>query len=288
MPSVYPDFYEAFSCRASACRHSCCRGWEIDVDDAAARLYRSLPGPLGEDLRAALEEDGEGVHFRLAADDRCPFLQPDGLCRLIRELGEEALCDICALHPRFYQDVGDFELCGLGLSCEAVCDLLLAEAGPLRFLVAETGQALTLPALLARLGHAVSPEQLAFHPRPDREGYAALLAQFAQTEPIDQLWPRQLEALRRDLDAVLSGAEDYARRYDAGRYDRIFAYILYRQLERLETWGLEALLAYARRNAEFIFLQDAVRKDTAAVLRRWSEQIEYSTENVALLLRLFA
>lgn len=32
MIRVVPDFYPAFHCIASACRHSCCVGWEVDVD----------------------------------------------------------------------------------------------------------------------------------------------------------------------------------------------------------------------------------------------------------------
>ena len=30
---VRPDFYDDFHCLAAACRHSCCVGWEIDVDE---------------------------------------------------------------------------------------------------------------------------------------------------------------------------------------------------------------------------------------------------------------
>ena len=28
-----PDFYGKFKCTAEKCRHSCCIGWEIDIDD---------------------------------------------------------------------------------------------------------------------------------------------------------------------------------------------------------------------------------------------------------------
>ena len=92
MICVYPDFYRAFACKATFCRHSCCRGWEIDVDEESAAYYRALPGKLGDDLRAALVEEAGVWHFRLTDEERCPFLRPDGLCRLIRELGEQALC----------------------------------------------------------------------------------------------------------------------------------------------------------------------------------------------------
>ena len=30
---VYPDYYPEFRCSASACKHNCCIGWEIDIDE---------------------------------------------------------------------------------------------------------------------------------------------------------------------------------------------------------------------------------------------------------------
>ena len=53
--TVYPDFYDAFSCTASACRHTCCRGWAIEIDADTASRYRTLPGPLGERLREHID-----------------------------------------------------------------------------------------------------------------------------------------------------------------------------------------------------------------------------------------
>ena len=282
MREVRPDFAARFACRAGRCAHSCCRGWEIDVDAESAAYYRSLPGALGDELRAALTEDSEGVHFRLDGEERCPFLRRDGLCRLICELGEEALCDICALHPRFYTVCGDWELAGLGLSCEAAAALLLETDGPLRF--ESEGETFTLPELLERLGAPCGEEALRFAPRQDAAYYAALLAAYARTEPIDGRWEEELAALRDGRDAAMTAVRDYAPRCDRGRYDRVLGYILYRQLDRLEERGLAALLAYARQSTAFIFLRDACLGDTAEQLRRWSEQIEYSTENVDILL----
>ena len=282
MPSVYPDFYPRFRCRADRCRHSCCRGWEIDVDAESAAYYRALPGPLGDALRAALSEDEEGFHFRLDQEERCPFLRRDGLCRLICELGEEALCEICALHPRFFGALGDWEFAGLGLSCEAVSALLLETDTPLRFVTEE--ESLDLAGLLSRLGHSCPAEALHFAPRPDRARYERLLAALSRTEPIDAAWPAELAALRSEPDTVLAAARRYEALYDPGRFDRIFAYILYRQLERLEETPLTALLAFARDSTEYIYLRAARGEDLAEALRRWSEQIEYSTENVEILL----
>ena len=283
MREIRPEFYARFACRAGRCRHSCCRGWEIDVDAESAAYYRALPGSLGDALRAALAEDGEGWHFRLDAEERCPFLRRDGLCRLICELGEDALCEICALHPRFFGSLGDWEFAGLGLSCEAAAALLLETDAPLFF--ESGGERFDLTGLLARLGEPCPPEALHFVPRPDRERYRRLLAALAQTEPIDEAWPQELAVLSRAPDELLAAAQTHAPRRDRGRYDRILAYLLYRQLERLDEWPLASLLAFARDNTEFLFLQEARGAALSEALRRWSEQIEYSTENVEILLR---
>ena len=75
---LQPDFYDRFRCRAAACRHSCCKGWEIDIDENTLDLYRSLKGTWREKMDAAIVCDEYGAHFRLTEEERCPFLQQDG------------------------------------------------------------------------------------------------------------------------------------------------------------------------------------------------------------------
>ena len=276
--TVYPDFYDAFRCTADRCRHTCCRGWEIDIDADTAARYRAMPGALGERLRAAMDFSGESAAFRLTEDDRCPFLRADGLCDLIRSAGtEDILCDVCALHPRFFAEAGDVTLAGLGLCCEEACRLLLAERKPLLFLAED--RALPLAALT---GGAFSEAALRFQPRMDAEDIGSLLERYARTEPIDARWTAELDALRADIPACVRAMDAYS--FDGAVFDRILQYILYRQLDRLETNGPQTLARYARDAAQFVFLTAAVSGDLPEALRRWSEQIEYSTENVDLLM----
>ena len=82
---VEPDFYGEFQCIADKCAHSCCLGWEIDIDGETAALYEGLPGELGEELRQKMCREPE-PHFCLTAEDRCPFLNEKGLCHLILSL----------------------------------------------------------------------------------------------------------------------------------------------------------------------------------------------------------
>ena len=122
-----PKYYSKFQCVADRCTHSCCVGWEIDIDAATLAYYRSLPDELGAAICKGIAEDEAGAHFALCANGRCPNLDARGLCRIISALGEEALCDICREHPRFYHRVGNRLECGLGASCEEAARLILAE-----------------------------------------------------------------------------------------------------------------------------------------------------------------
>lgn len=121
-----PDYFDRFRCIASACPDSCCKEWEVQVDDAAAEYYRALPGDLGDRLREVLRtEDDETVMTIL--DGRCPMWRKDGLCRIQAELGEAALCKTCREFPRLTHDYGDFIELGLELSCPEAAKFILGD-----------------------------------------------------------------------------------------------------------------------------------------------------------------
>ncbi len=120
-----PLYYKEFACIADRCSHSCCIGWEIDVDDAAMKKYEGCRESYGETIRESIE-NGDVPHFRLTAGERCPHLDERGLCRIISTLGDEYLCEICREHPRFYHETPSGREVGLGLSCEEACRLILS------------------------------------------------------------------------------------------------------------------------------------------------------------------
>ena len=124
MVEVFPNYYEKFRCIADRCKHSCCKGWEIEIDEDTMDLYSSLEGELGDKIRSCIE--GEVPHFKLDEDERCPFLNKNGLCDIISEYGDGAICDICYLHPRFTNFYENFEETGLGLCCEEAARIVLS------------------------------------------------------------------------------------------------------------------------------------------------------------------
>ncbi len=124
MRIMKPYYFDQFRCIAARCPDSCCKEWDVQVDERAATVYRALPGPLGDRLREVLrEEDGETV--LTIVDGRCPMWRRDGLCRIQAELGEEGLCQVCREFPRLTHDYGDFVERGLELSCPEAARIIL-------------------------------------------------------------------------------------------------------------------------------------------------------------------
>ena len=124
MKITKPAYFDTFRCIASACPDSCCKEWDVQVDEDAAAFYRALPSPLGDRLRDVLtEEDGETVMTII--DRRCPMWRLDGLCEIQAQLGHEALCKTCREFPRLTHDYGDFIEYGLELSCPEATRIIL-------------------------------------------------------------------------------------------------------------------------------------------------------------------
>ena len=135
-----PDYYHRFRCLAGACPHTCCEKWEVTIDQETARRYGTVPGPLGDKLRAAMQTDADGEACFPLLGGRCPFLDRDNLCEIHRQLGEEATSEVCRSHPRFTEDYGPFREVSLCASCPAVLELLLGDDRPLTFLEEETAE----------------------------------------------------------------------------------------------------------------------------------------------------
>jgi len=305
MIRVTPDFYPQFHCVASACRHSCCVGWEVDVDGETLERYRRVPGDFGLRLREQISPE-ETPHFLLGPEERCPFLNQENLCDIILTLGEDALCQICADHPRFRNWFPDRVEEGLGLCCEEAARLLLTHEEPIQFLSLpfdapeEEPEELYLDLLqrreraLRRLQDRSSPldvrvrEVLSLHGLTPRNCPLEQDLDFlAGLEVLSPAWSAALESLR-------DGPEPEADRAWDRDGEHLMVYLVYRYylswgLERwdesfplrLGTFSLRLLRAMhgaALRRKGMLTLEDRVEH-----LRAWSAELEYSEDNLEAL-----
>lgn len=285
MITILTKMYEAFQCKADKCHHSCCKKWEIDIDEYTADIYLNMTGAFGEQLRNNMESDGQNYHFRLTSDENCPFLQENGLCRLILEIGEENLCDICASHPRFFVMAGDVELGGIGLSCEKGCELLLADDEPLLFTIENTAETFAFDEVLQTLNIIPIPHLTNFTPDTSEDYVDEMLHIMGDTEPIDDIWIAHITELQENPAAMAQRMNTYQQECNFNFFNKIYQHILYRGLQFIDQYDLEAIILYANISTNFIMLETAVTGDLHEALRRWSEQIEYSTDNCEIILK---
>ena len=122
----YPVYFEDFCCIAAACPDSCCKEWDVLVDDTTAASYLPMPGPLGEDIRSHLRQDEEGDWYFAIREGRCPMWRQDGLCHIQAQAGHDALCRTCRDFPRLTHDYGDFVERGLELSCPEAARIIFS------------------------------------------------------------------------------------------------------------------------------------------------------------------
>lgn len=119
-----PKYYKNFVCIADKCDHSCCVGWEIDIDEDTYLKYKTLKNGYAPSILNSIS-CCDVPHFKLDPHEKCPHLDERGLCRIILNVGEEYLCGICREHPRFYNYTRVAEV-GLGMSCREAARIVLS------------------------------------------------------------------------------------------------------------------------------------------------------------------
>ncbi len=300
MQQIVPSYYAAFRCIGSACRHNCCIGWEIDIDPDTAAFYRTVGGELGCRLQTCIEYTDAVPHFRLDGNERCPFLNGDNLCNLILGLGEDRLCDICADHPRFRNELPGRTEIGLGLCCEEAARLILGTTEPTvligdietdddilllrdEVIALLQDRSRSLPervdAMLTRCGASLPPVPL--------EEWASFLLTLERLEPT---WTERLEELRDGLSSVDRSGFDAHIAERQTEYEQLLVYFIYRHLANAsDTADAAARAAFAALAYRLLHALGAVQwtktgaftfADQVELARQFSAEIEYSDENL--------
>ena len=299
MKYITPAYYRDFKCIASACRHSCCIGWEVDIDADTHRAYESMTAPYGERIRESIDYDGE-PHFRLSAGDRCPHLSECGLCNIITECGESSLCQICSDHPRyrsFYDGVTEI---GLGLSCEEAARLALEFENSLGFLVSDSEDFATAeyraeyPYELftgderfvaeAKAAHIslINNRDLSIGERlsrllPKMPTAEKIKALFLSLEILDETWRKRVENISAEhFNVDFEKYADYIER-------TVIAFI-FRHTSCESFYSPKTVAAFAALSAVIVAALSKSREDFIDTLRAYSAEVEYSTDNTERLL----
>ena len=305
---VYPNYYDKFSCINSSCHHNCCIGWEIDIDDETHAYYSSLDGDIGKKLKDSIcvSQSGE-TYFNLSENGRCPFLDSENLCEIIKSLGEDGLCQICADHPRFINCIDDREEIGLGMCCEAAALLILSQKERFELLPEYDGKN---EILLARdevineiqdspnssqeiAQHLASKFKLSFSKAEIKKSIEFLIT----LESLDTNWTSLLKELSEHFDELdFEAFGEYIEKRDR-EYKNLLTYFAYRHLsvssdfcEFSARMGFVLLGYYVLYSLGALILKRDASLPisiSSELARMYSAEIEYSEENTDLIIKKF-
>lgn len=311
MKWIAPDYYRDFRCIAGDCRHSCCIGWEIDIDVDSLQAYREVPGAFGVRLRSGIDQTGGEAYFRLDESERCPFLNGDGLCDIILEMGEAGLCQICADHPRFRNALSDRTEMGVGLCCEAAARLILHQKKPMRLSVIEDdgedepiweedAEALEMRnGLLKLIQDRNMPVEMRIERMLSACGvswppmtWESLSKVFLGLERLDPAWETCIAKMAGKRREGLFQNGDWET-----AFEQLAVYFLYRHfILAAEDGDVEGRIGFValsykviRRIGEACASEkaDFSIDDLGEIARMYSSEIEYSDENMEVLMALF-
>lgn len=118
---IVPDHYKRFVCAADRCPDTCCKGWDIVVDDETLAFYRETGDKR---LLERIAPDSDGDMVITFENGVCPFLE-GGLCSVQKRYGERRICTTCRVFPRVCHDYTEFEERLLTLACPETARLMI-------------------------------------------------------------------------------------------------------------------------------------------------------------------
>jgi lysine-N-methylase len=310
MQVVAPDYYKNFKCIAGECKHSCCIGWEIDVDFETLDIYKNITGEWGERLKNSISYEGGTPHFITNKNGRCAFLNEKGLCDIITAFGEDGLCQICYDHPRFRNFFSDRVEIGLGLCCEAAANLILKNKNKIKLTTLEkegenhslTHKEITLFKNRDSLFDLIynktfSVKEIVQKISKDYKlnllsaNLSDMVKKYSNLERLDNSWDEFLNKTQQknlNFDRVLNVAEEKI----SMPARNLMGYFVYRY------FVTKSLDESQRASANFILentcfclavciscCEDLTTENLCEVGRMFSSEIEYSEENVQSLLK---
>ena len=224
-------------------------------------------------------------------------------------LGEDHICGICTDHPRFRNELPGRVETGLGLCCEEAARLILSQQEPV--LLEYSGNSQCEDGIITLRDQVISLLQNRSRTIPERvedmlEHCGVLWPErtmeqwielFLGLERLDESWTEELVQLREGwASADLAGFEA-AMAARSTEYEQLLVYLVYRHMANAPTYEDVSLragfaaLGYAMLHAmgAVIWTQQGELpfQRQVELARQFSSEIEYSDENLYLLMDEF-
>ncbi|NGU53783.1 lysine-N-methylase, partial [Clostridium perfringens] len=119
--------YNDFKCTANKCKFTCCEGWDINIDKDTYEKWKKDEKDSKYLLKGVKIKDcngKKGYFINKETFEKCPFLDCEGLCNIVKSHGEEYLSKTCHSFPRIKNDFEIKSEFSLSCACPEVIEIL--------------------------------------------------------------------------------------------------------------------------------------------------------------------
>lgn len=299
------SYYPEFKCVAGSCKHTCCAGWQMCIDEKTLSRYKNEKSNFKNDLERGI--NFKKSKFKADKSGRCAFLNDKGLCEIIINLGEESLCQVCRDHPRFRSFFDDRIETGLGFCCEESTRIILNYTGKIQpILISDDKKENELDfrqqkilefrenALSIVQDRAISIKEridnllMLCKADFDEKQFKKLVKLFLSFERLDKIWTKRLKTILKKPFAFKS--DENLSKYA----EQFLSNCLYRHV-----YGAEDVISARARTIACVFSwwiikgiveteKQSEKQDLgliADVIRAYSAEVEYSQKNLDKLFK---
>lgn len=299
------SYYPIFKCVAEKCKHTCCAGWDLNIDDETLTKYKNHKSAFSNTLK-------NGINFRKSRfksdkKGRCAFLNNNGLCEIIINLGEEGLCQVCLDHPRFRSFFESVTETGLGFCCERATEIILSSENKIEPILIRDDNENIEPTFIEKsilefrakaifiiqnrtinLNDRIQSLLILCRANIRRRDFRKILKTFTSFERLDKSWNKRLKTLKK------SGLSFITNEELSLYFEQFTVNSLYRHL-----WGSEDTISVRARTLaviiswwiiKSIFENEKTNENVfftvCDIVRSFSAEVEYSNENLNKLFNL--
>ena len=299
MKHIYPTYYKKFKCIANECPDSCCKDWDVVVDEESESFYNSVNTEFGEKIRSLTVTDNDGDRIFVSQNGKCPFWNKDMLCDIYINLGEEHLCETCKNFPRITQDYTDFVEHTLSLACPEGARLILEEENDYsefdNFIYNESDKLMDfLLKARAKTSKIFKDRKLSFAQRLKEalrynRDIQNSLDEISEPESVSDLsyifeLHNKLEIMSNEWKEILASASENEpdTNHDV-EFERLALYYIYRYyLNAIDSYNV--LSTIKRIACAYIVLSRCeLERDCTRLMQLYSKEVEHSYENSEML-----
>lgn len=128
--------YDKFKCIADRCRFTCCEGWDINVDTDTYNKWKKENDKEYILDKVKRKKCGSKTEYYIdkETDETCPFLDEQGLCKIVKSNGEDYLSLTCHMFPRIENIFENKRELSLSCSCPEVVELISCMSGKINII----------------------------------------------------------------------------------------------------------------------------------------------------------